>query len=176
MYGNQFHKYWEIKKIISVLELIEVWLLQSEKGKTCQFISEALVEAGNEIGEHLYRDVWKYWQKITSDAPETPESTKTKEERLSAFRMIKRIDALIEGRLISRSLANKSNAAMAIFILKNQGWSDQQRMDITSGDQKIESGPAQVSIINTNQRIKFDDQGNIISDTTSEVAEGRAKD
>jgi len=171
--GNTDNLKWTPEEINKVLQLVSDYLTDDPEGKKCLYISTALSDVGDRFGYKLYHEIWSYWQKVLQEpigCKLEDESNETKSFRLEVFNTIKSLDDKIEGRMVAKTLAMKASAPMAIFILKQKGWSDQKQLDITSKDEKINSfdGKMSVTVLNSNDKIKFDESGKIVEDTTGE--------
>ena len=168
---NNFALKWVPEEIKRVLDAMITWLSEDPKGLKCQYIGEAVSEIGLQLGIPMYNEIWSYW-KHTAREPigikAENESQETKAFRAKVFKTIKNIEDLIQSRMVSGAMRMKTSVPMSIFILKNQGWSDQQHLDITSDDEKIGAfdGELKVKIINTNPDITLDEDGNIVKDDT----------
>lgn len=163
--GNNFALKWSLTEIEKkVKELMEL-LTESKEGEKIIYIGEALSNVG------LYKDAWAYFSKVVQEpigCKAEDESKGSRDKREDVFRMIKKVEDLMQARLVEKALGRKVSTPMAIFILKNQGWSDQQQHDITTGGEKIESVPTElrVRVINSNEKIHFNEDGSIKEDKT----------
>ncbi len=161
---------WKADEIFKTLDGIYKWLTEDTEGKKCQYIGEAIAKISITLDLDLYPDVWAYWKRV-SQSPigvETDkESQQSKAERTRVFRLIKRIESILQARMVSGAMKMKTSVPMSIFILKNQGWSDQQHLDVTTDGGKIDRDTTlNVNVINTNPNVKLDDKGNVIEDKT----------
>ena len=165
MQDNEFALNWTIEEIEKKVNEVVAYL-HSEEGKKEIFLTR--------ITSHcdMYPDQWLYFKKIVKKpigGNKDKESKHSREKRAHVFRMIKKVDGELQGRLVDKGLRMKTSAPLTIFILKNQGWSDQQHLDVTSDGEKIENdGKVEISVINTNPNIKLDAKGKVIEDKTGE--------
>lgn len=175
-FNNNFAMKWTLDEISKCLEYITDWLRDDKNGKDCIYIGEALAEVSFIHNIHLYPEVWNYWKNILTKPigckPED-ESPQTNQKRESVFKLINNIDAFIQSRMISRTLKFKANSTMAIFILKNQGWKDENIVDHRTKGEEIKgfNGEVIYKVFNTNPNIKIDDKGNVLKDLTKQIAE-----
>ena len=85
-----------------------------KENKNCLFIGEAVTELG------YYRTLWNYIS-----------------EKFD-FDTIKRVESILESRLVNSGLSGDSNATMTIFTLKNNyKWTDRQEIDHTTKGEVI---------------------------------------
>lgn len=120
--GNKNAEKWTVETVTEKLKEIE----GHAKKPNCLWLGTALVEVG------LYREVWAYWKdKFKSDP--------------SVFQTIKRIEGVLEDRLVSKMLNGDLNTTASIFTLKNNnGWTDKKEIDHTSGGNAF--GPIKVNV------------------------------
>lgn len=106
--GNNNAEKWTKKQ---AKELVDSVLEYVQENKDCLFIGEAVTELG------YYRTLWNY----LSDKFD--------------FDTTKRVESILESRLVTKGLAGDSNATMTIFTLKNNyKWTDKSQIDLQSSD------------------------------------------
>lgn len=163
---NNFALKWTLDEIEKALISVLEYLREDKNGTKTTYIGKVLWDIGLRDSINLYPEIWNYWEH-TLEKPigctEEDESSKTREKRESVFKLHKNISNGIQARMIDRCLNSKSNPAMSIFILKNQGWSD--TIDYTSGGEPIKQiSGIDIKVLNTNPLVELDQHGNIIND------------
>ena len=111
MKGNLNAEKWTEEESSKFVESVLEYVIEN---KSCVFIGEALGELG------YYRDLWSYIA------------------RKFDFRTIKRVETILENRLVTEGIKGNTNATMTIFTLKNNyGWKDKTETDITTGGESF---------------------------------------
>lgn len=106
--GNTNAEKWTKKEASLFVEKVLEYV---EENKDCIFIGEPVTALG------YYRTLWNYLA--------------TKFD----FDTIKRVESMLEARLVTNGVNNKTNATMTIFTLKNNyNWTDKIQTDHTSSD------------------------------------------
>ncbi len=173
--GNTAALKWTLDEIKKTLMLIDDYLYATAEGKKCNYIGEALAQVSRDNKIRLYPELWAYWTNTLDkpiDCKPEDESNATRKERVSVFKLLKNIEGTIQSRLIVKAVNMKASTGMAIFILKNQGWSDQQHLDVTTDGDKVNKfdGTVSISVTNTNPNIEINSEGEIVKDNTDEIA------
>lgn len=92
-------------------KLVDSVLDYVENTADCYFIGEAVTSLGE------YRELWNYISKKFD------------------FHTIKKVESILESRLVKAGLTNSTNPAMTIFTLKNNyNWTDKVQNDNISSD------------------------------------------
>lgn len=115
--GNKNAEKWDEKTATAFVDEVYQYVLDNED---CIFIGEPMAHLG------YYRELWPY--------------LKNKFD----FNTIKRVESILEARLVSKGVGGSSNATMTIFTLKNNyGWKDKTQTEL-SGKINVDKIPVEV--------------------------------
>lgn len=124
--GNKNAEKWTEKE---AKELVDSVLKYVQDTPDCYFIGEPITELG------YYRTLWSY--------------IGTKFD----FDTIKRVESILENRLVKAGLTGGSNPTMTIFTLKNNyDWTDKNQLDHTSSDGSMSPAPKTLSELYDEER------------------------
>ena len=102
-----------------------------QSNQRCMFIGEPVTELG------YYRTLWNYIS-----------------EKFD-FDTIKKVESILESRLVKLGLEGTNNATMTIFTLKNNyGWTDKQSIDHTTKGEAINAPRTLADLYNESGKSK----------------------
>lgn len=163
--GNQYARKWNLPQIEKLVNEIHQYVKENDKE---YYVGTILANFGYD--RHILNNLTMVVEKPIG-CTEEEETKETKERREEVLSTIKKIDGIMEARLVQTALKQKSSVPLTIFLLKNRGYSDKQEHDHTTNGKDINLKPLQVQIFNSNPKVEFDEEGNIIRDETSNFDE-----
>jgi len=130
--GNKNNEKWTEKEAKSFVDSVLKYVQDHPK---CMFIGEAVTELG------YYRTLWDY----LADKFD--------------FDTVKRVESILESRLVKAGLSNETNSTMTIFTLKNNyKWTDKHEHDHTTDGEAIKG--TEIKIITQGQMPEVEDGDN----------------
>lgn len=108
--GNTNAEKWTEETVLVVLnKMIEQ--IDNDHGKKFLYLGSLLYK------HDLYMEIWAYWSKKFA-------------KNQTVFKLIKKIDAFFEARIVSGAMEGELNSTAVIFTLKNKyGWRDRKEID-----------------------------------------------